>query len=98
LIDGDVFRIVVPLDDAYSFNADNDKAQLKRDGCAINCALIEKEVLDYLSERPQATQVELAKSIGKSRRSVQDAIAALKDKGLLERTGAKKNGHWDVKQ
>jgi ATP-dependent DNA helicase RecG len=33
LIDGDVFRIVVPLDDAYSFNADNDKAQLKRGGC-----------------------------------------------------------------
>jgi len=98
LIDGDVFRIVVPLDDAYSFNADNDKAQLKRDDCAINCALIEKEVLNYLSERPQATQVELAKSIGKSRRSVQDAIAALKDKGLLERTGAKKNGHWVVKQ
>ena len=95
LIDGDIFKIMVPLDD--SFSADADKAQIKRSNCAINCALIEKDVLTYLAEHPQATQVDVATAIGRSRRAVQDAFAALKDKGLLWREGARKNGRWIVK-
>jgi len=54
-------------------------------------------ILEYLGEHPQATQVELAKTIGKSRRAIQDAIASLKEKGLLTREGARKNGRWIVK-
>ncbi len=46
---------------------------------------------------PQATQVEVAKAIGKSRRAVQEANATLKGKGHLEREGAKRNGRWIVK-
>ena len=92
MIDGDIFKIIVPLDDA-----DADKAQIKRSDCAINCALIEKDVLHYLAEHPQATQVDVASAIGKSRRAVQDTIATLKEKGLLWREGARKNGQWVVK-
>ena len=102
LIDGDVFRTIVPLDDEYSFDVEMDKAQnkaqIKRNERADNCALAEIEILTYLLENPNATQVEAAKAIGKSRRSVQDTIAALKEKGLIEREGAKKNGRWLVKQ
>ena len=99
LIDGDVFRIIVPLDDNYSFDAGADKAQnkaqLKRSG-GNECALIETEILNYLKANPQATQIETAQAIGKSRRAVQDSIAELKLKGLLEREGARKNGRWIV--
>ena len=68
------------------------KAQTKR-----NCALIEDMVLEYLIKNPEATQVETAKAIGKSRRAIQDGIALLKEKGLLEREGSKQNGYWVVK-
>ena len=102
LIDGDVFRIIVPLDDSYSFDAELDKAQnkaqIKRSENDVDCALIETVILDYLRENPNATQVDVAKAVKKSRRSVQDAIAVLKEKGLLEREGARKNGRWIVKQ
>ena len=100
LIDGDIFRIVVPLDDSYSFDAETSqknkaqiKAQNKAQDCAINCALI----LDYLRENPTATQKAIAEAIGKSRTTVQNAVKELQDKGFLEREGAKKNGRWIVK-
>jgi len=86
------------LDDEYSFDAGENKAQLKRnikrsDG---SCALTEPSILEYLKNNPHATQVEVAAAIGKSRRTVQDAIAALKESGKLTREGAKKNGAWVV--
>lgn len=61
-------------------------------GCAIN----EAAVIGYLRANPTATQIDAAKAIGKSRRTVQLSIAALKKKGLLARDGAKKNGRWIV--
>ena len=99
LIDGDVFRIIVPLDDEYSFDAETvkaqNKAQLKHNGNG-DCALTEEAILEYLRSHSRATQVEVATTIGKTRRGVQEAIARLKEKGLLDREGARKNGKWVV--
>jgi ATP-dependent DNA helicase RecG len=97
LIDGDIFRIIVPIDDAYSLDNENDKAQIKRNLKRDDCALIEKTILEYLGARPDATQEEVAKAVGKSRRTIQDAIATLRGRELLEREGARKNGRWIVK-
>jgi ATP-dependent DNA helicase RecG len=97
LLGGDVFKIIVPLDDYYSFDAGENKAQLKRNERALNCTLIEQNVLEHLREHPTATQVETAAAIEKSRRAVQATMASLQEKGLLEREGAKRNGHWVVK-
>ena len=104
LIDGDIFRIIVPIDDKYSFDEKNGKAQIKRNDRDLkrnlkrnDRDLIKKSVLTYLSEYPKATQLDVAKAIGKSRRAVQDTIMALKAENLLEREGARKNGRWIVK-
>jgi ATP-dependent DNA helicase RecG len=144
MLDGDVFRTIVPLDDEYSFDAGiarearklevmersseefvkaqnkaqagdesieaqtgdkptkaQNKAQNKAQaGCGSgnNQSSTESAVLDYLRDNPWATQTDAAAAIGKSRRAVQDAVAALKAKGMLEREGAKKNGRWVVTQ
>jgi ATP-dependent DNA helicase RecG len=47
---------------------------------------------------PDATQIETAKAINRSRRSVQEAFSSLKEKGLIEREGSKKTGRWIVKK
>jgi len=96
LIDGDVFRVIVPLDDAYSFDVEINKAHLKHSGDNNDCALTEKTILKYLSECPHATQNEIAAAIGKTRRGVQEAIVRLRKKDMLKREGAKKNGKWTV--
>jgi Mn-dependent DtxR family transcriptional regulator len=53
--------------------------------------------MDYLHSHPRATQITIATAIKKSRRSVQNAMAELRDKGRIEREGARKNGRWIVK-
>jgi ATP-dependent DNA helicase RecG len=101
LIDGDIFKIIVPLDDDYSFDVELNKAQNKAQFKAQlkleDCSLAEQLILEFLSNNPDATQADTAKAIDKSRTSVQEAISKLKDMGLLEREGAKKNGRWIVK-
>ena len=114
LIDGDIFKIIVPLDDSYSFdlntaNGETDseeiKAQSKRNQSAIKAQSkrkidglesLENAVLDYFRDNPRATQLEVAAAINKSRRSVQDTIALLKNKVRLRREGARSNGKWVV--
>jgi len=77
-------------------NKAQNKAQIKRKGPDLTP--IETAVLEYLDGRPDATQVEIGDAINKSRRSVQEAISSLKEKGLIERDGSKKTGKWIVKE
>jgi len=92
LIDGDIFRIIIPLDGYYSYGVGKNDAQRKRNlsavkgkdcalSCTLDCTLTQIAILEFLAENARATQVEVASAIGKSRRTVQDAIARLKEKG-----------------
>jgi ATP-dependent DNA helicase RecG len=78
-------------------NNAQDKAQIKRTDEGIICALIETAVLEHLETHPSATQAATAIAIGKSRRAVQNAMATLKEKGIIERDGSKKTGVWVIK-
>jgi predicted HTH transcriptional regulator len=81
-----------------SFCEAQNKGQSKGNDCTINCTLTEKAILEYLSENPSAVQAAVANAIGRSTRSVKSDIASLKEKGLIEREGAKRNGKWVVKE
>jgi len=99
LIDGDVFRIIVPLDDSYSFDAGSNKTQSKtpiKTSKSENEVLIEVLILSHLQENPKMTQKEMCDVTGKSKMAVQSAFTALQQKGLLRREGAKMNGIWVV--
>jgi predicted HTH transcriptional regulator len=76
-------------------NKAQNKAQSK---LSDNCALIAAALMDFLSDHPRATQIDLAEAIGASRRTIQNTMAELKTLGLIEREGARKNGRWLVKQ
>jgi ATP-dependent DNA helicase RecG len=98
LIDGDIFRIIVPLDDSYSFDVEQNnvrsREKIKCNPCTINCTLTEKAILDYVRDNSTAKQAEIAVAVGKSLRAVKAAMASLREKGLLLREGARKSGKW----
>jgi DNA-binding MarR family transcriptional regulator len=50
-----------------------------------------------VKDNPNATQIEIAKHIGKSERTVKRMTPALIERGLLERENGKRNGKWVVK-
>ena len=102
MIDGDVFRLIVPLDDSYSFDAGLGEEEIKGKGCTLtcttNCTLTEKAIMEYLHENPKATQTAVAAAVGKSLRTVKTDMSAMREKGLIEREGARRNGRWIVNQ
>ena len=63
----------------------------------LNCNLDELALLRFVKENPDATQIEIAKHIGKSERTVKRMTPALIGRGLLERENGKRNGKWVVK-
>lgn len=65
--------------------------------CTLNCTLEEIAVLNFMRERPKATQKEIAAHIGKSERTIKTITVNLTAKGIIERRNGKRNGFWEIK-
>ena len=63
----------------------------------LNCNPDELALLRFIKENLDATQIEIAKYIGKSGRTVKRMTPVLIERGLLERENGKRNGKWVVK-
>ena len=66
----------------------------------INGALNENEKIVYgaMKANPQITIAEIVQKARISRRTVERIIAKLKEKELIERSGANKGGYWKVSE
>ena len=56
----------------------------------------EQTVLKIVTVNPYATYEEIADKINKTPKTVQRALALLKERGLISRIGSDKSGHWSV--
>lgn len=102
--DGDVFRIVVPLDNDYSFdmgigpetkretNQETKRETNRRDFLEINMA----KTLAIITEEPSITQSELKDKLQISLMSVKRLMKALQDNGMIERIGSNRKGYWKI--
>ena len=66
--------------------------------CTLDCTLEEIAVLNYLKEKPNATQKEIAHHIGKSERTVKSMSVNLSERGIIERKNGRRNGFWEIKK
>ena len=64
----------------------------------LDCTLEEIAVLNYLKEKPNATQKEIAQHIGKSERTVKSMTVNLSERGIIERKNGRRNGFWEIKK
>jgi ATP-dependent DNA helicase RecG len=102
LIDGDVFRAIVPLDDSYSFDAGIGESKKKtpiktsKPQNEEERAVIEVLIVEHVKANPQVTQKEVIEASGKSKRAIQTGFATLQERGILVRQGSKMNGLWIV--
>ncbi len=53
-------------------------------------------ILNYIKKNKNITIIELIEITGKSRRTILRCIEKLKNKGLINRIGSKKIGHWEI--
>ena len=66
--------------------------------CTLDCTLEEIAVLNYLKEKPNATQKEIAQHIGKSERTVKSMTVNLSERGIIERKNGRRDGFWEIKK
>jgi ATP-dependent DNA helicase RecG len=57
---------------------------------------IEKQVLKLVEDNNKITYEEIAEHIGKNRKTAQRIVTDLKNKGIIIREGARKNGYWKL--
>ncbi len=62
----------------------------------IPLSKIQQEIINIIIEKPNITQLDIAKKLKVSRQSVATNIKELKDNNVLERVGANKNGYWKI--
>ena len=60
--------------------------------------LTERTILTVLKTKPDASRDELAEKVSKTVRTVQRTLNSLRDKGYIEREGAKQNTVWRIKK
>ena len=57
----------------------------------------ERQVLQLLIEDPGYTMPQLAERMAVSRKTIAGYLKRLKEKGIIERVGTTKKGHWEIK-
>lgn len=105
-VEGDVFRITVPLTEVatatvgpngsgFTDGTRNGTENETRNG-SINLSQTEERILSELRKNPHITKNEICNILGVGKSTVARATKKLKDIGILERIGSTKAGYWRI--
>jgi ATP-dependent DNA helicase RecG len=83
MIDGDVFRVIIPLDNEYSHDVEMDKKFGVNDGVKFGVNGTKGKILSAMQLNPQISAMALAKDIGVTKRAIEKCIRELKEAGLI---------------
>ena len=61
-----------------------------------NVTLEEQEIIDLIVDNPNITQIELAKALNVTDRTIKRRMKALQEKDLIKRENGKRNGQWVI--
>ena len=94
---GDSYILVtIPYDKDVLDIAKQNRNVGKNVGLNVGLNVTEKRVITHLLENPEATADNMACAIGVTKRTIERTLKKLQEKGILVRSGAKKNGSWIV--
>lgn len=105
--EGDVFRIVVPLDDAYSFDfhqtvseTDETKSETNQQEQISKWNLTEEErsIVLLMRDEPTITQKRLHEKSGIPMGTIKRILPRLQRKGVISRFGNNRSGKWMINQ
>ncbi len=66
------------------------------DNVGINVGINEQRILDALSADASLSAVKIGRLLGITTRQAERLLASLREKNLIRRVGANKNGHWEI--
>jgi len=56
----------------------------------------QQQVITLIAENPNINIQEIANKMNLTKRNIEYNIKTLKEKGIIERIGARKSGHWKI--
>lgn len=103
-IEGDIFRIIVPLDEEYSYDSLNQKKNGwngfdqsdQSDQSDQTEENPEEKLIKLLSEKPHIKTKEISESLGWSASQVKYYMKRLKQDNKVIRHGTNRNGYWEI--
>ena len=103
LIEGDVFRTIVPLLLSDIYLSDNGKMDDKlSDKMSDNYSVSDKKyrpiLLEYLNKNSEMSAAEAAEIIGRSAKTARRVLLKLVDDGVVAATGANRNRRYKLKR
>ena len=91
-IEGDAFRIIVPLDEKFSVeNTTQSTTQSASDG-------LEKNILKLIHKEPTISQKEIADQLAMNQNTVKYYIRKMQKNELLVREGTNCKGQWIIRE
>jgi len=90
IIEDDIFKIIVPLDDNYSAD------MLGREKPYGDLLPIEIEVYKAIGEGRYTTAEKMAASLGTTGRNLRRITKKLEDNGIIRREGNNRTGKWEL--
>lgn len=94
MIEGDIFRTIVPLNDGYSCERGRFYYQINEDSVYLSDN--QMKILDEIRKNSSVTAKLLSNLIGISERKIQENMRILKEKNLIARIGSNKTGKWII--
>lgn len=64
----------------------------------VNVGETEEKILQQIIINPRVRLALISRTLKLSRRTIEDAVARLKSKGIIKRIGSDRSGHWEVKE
>ena len=99
--EGDVFRITVPLDESLEEMSEDNFTQTTQPTTQTtqpeNSASTSEIIYRIITECSTITQKEIAEKTGLNINTVKYYVRKMQAKGIIERAGTSRNGHWIVK-
>ena len=95
----DVFRIIQPLNENYSFDAENEAGGQKggQNEDSKTTQKTTQKILDAISNNPNVTRLELSEICGITADGVKWQLKSLAKSGRISRIGGDRGGHWEVR-
>jgi ATP-dependent DNA helicase RecG len=96
LIEGDVFKTIVPLGTSVTHGVTETVTENVTEMVTENVTEREAKILALLKQNKEMTQADMAAQLSVSRKTIALRLKSLKGKGLIKRVGSDTKGHWDI--
>ena len=97
-VEGDVFRITIPLSEVATATVGPSSNPLNAEKIngEINLSDVDKKILAVIRNNPHIKRPDIISSLDIGKSTLDRSLKKLKDAGLLKRIGSNKTGYWKV--